>query len=117
MEPQRKETLNWEEFGKQLLWHEIVYHKNDISPFEITDDGMVGFFSILSNWPYGLRNFKRGTWKEVALALGVFNEYLISDGHDCNICPERKDCTAYFKDDPDQERCSGWIELKEKGLL
>lgn len=110
-----KDNINWQEFAEALLWRNIVHNKNEDSLYDI----------MLEDYPG--RNIKRGdiccwricsyidpfshkplTWKELALELGLFTEYLTSDGHDCHKCPEEKTCEAYFKYDPDQERCNGW---------
>jgi hypothetical protein len=50
------------------------------------------------------------TWKELALVLGFWKDHLTPDGHDCKICEDRETCHAFFKDDLDHERCSGWME-------
>lgn len=50
------------------------------------------------------------TWKELALALGFWKDNLTPDGHNCEICEDRETCHAFFKDDLDHERCSGWME-------
>jgi len=49
--------------------------------------------------------------RQLCLELGIWEDMLLSDGHNCKECPERKNCSAYFKDDPDQEQCSGWQKL------
>lgn len=129
----RKGDVDWKSFAERLLWRNIVYHKNEYSGYDlITDDvpewmkdkpedqiyprgdkpgEIVRDTRILSYW---IGPTKQLTWKELALELGLFEDILIPDGHDCYVCPERKDCTAYFKDDPDQERCSGWKEEYNK---
>ena len=112
-----KDNINWEEFGRALLWHLIVRHKNEDSgydillfdsPFTHNKAGDIGPWRLSS--VVGPYSYKPLTWKQLALELGEYEEYLIPDGHDCKICPERKKCHAYFKDDDDQERCSWWIE-------
>lgn len=115
----RKGEIQWENFARELLWHEIVYHKNEPSGYYIVDKDC-------GRYPKG--HIQKGlcvmsdihpscyhelTWKELALGLGLFEEYLIGDGHDCKICKSRETCHAYFKDDPDHECCNGW-EKEEK---
>ena len=119
-----KESIDWESFARQLLWHNIVFNKNADSGYDI----------MLEDGPEG-RNIKRGdigfwriqsylcpgthaalTCKGLAVALGLFEDILTPDGHDCKKCPERKKCKAYFKDDPDQERCYQWGEKHGKNL-
>ena len=43
----------------------------------------------------------------------IQNRHIKPDHHDCNICFRRERCNASFKNNKDQERCSGW--LKEHG--
>lgn len=104
-----KNNMDWKSFAESLLWHNIVYDKNGDSGWDIMEDeGEIGhwrFSSIITPGTY-----KPLTWKELALALGLYEEYLTPDGHDCKNCPERKDCMAYFKDDEDHERCHWWME-------
>lgn len=111
----KKDDINWEEWAKALLWRNIVYHKNEDSGYQQGDvSGDIGNYKIRSVIAESYHDL---TWKELALALGLFTEYLTPDGHDCKICPKRKGCRAYFKDDPDQERCSGWEDLQKQGLV
>lgn len=119
----RKDNVDWKEFAEALLWWNVVAHKNEDSYYDlIVSDkysngrgynvGDIGHFRICS---YYVGEFIPLTWKQLALALGLFEDHLIHDGHDCKICPKRDGCTAYFKDDPDHERCNGWEETtKEK---
>ena len=53
------------------------------------------------------------SWREFALELGLFEEFLLPDGHDCKKCPNRKNCIAYFKDDEKQATCDWWKKNKE----
>ena len=101
----RKGNIDWEQFAKELLWNRIVYDKNGDSGYEINTEHEVGRFSILA---YHTHPYKELTWKELALELGLWEEQLISDGHNCHECPERETCSALFKDDSDHEQCSGW---------
>jgi len=111
----KKGDVNWEEFGKGLLWHNIVYEKNADSGYDIMlENEEIGRWRFSSIVPPS--TYKPLTWKELALALGLFEEYLIPDGHDCKICSLRKDCLAYFKDDEDHERCYLWEGLMDKNL-
>jgi len=101
-----KDNINWEEFAKELLWDNIVFRKNDDSGYEQGDEtGDIGHYRYMS--AIG-ESFHPVTWKELALALGLFTDILTPDGHDCHKCPDEKDCIAYFKYDKDHERCNGW---------
>lgn len=117
-----RDKNDWESWVESLLWYNIVYHKNEYSGCDlIVNDAVagrgyrngdiVGDTRILS---YYIGDVKRLTWKELALALGFFKDHLTSDGHDCEKCEERETCRAFFKDDKDQERCSGWMEKHGK---
>lgn len=125
-----RDNIDWETLVAQLLWHQVVYHKNEYSGYDIITD-----YKVLPEWckdnpehayprgnkpgdivrdirflSYWIGPSRQLTWKELALALGFWKENLLPDYHDCSICSQRKDCKAYFKDDKDQERCSGWME-------
>jgi len=123
-----RENIDWETLTAQLLWHNIVYHKNEYSGYDIiTNDipswckdkpeeacqrgykpgDIIPDVRIFSYWIGPTRQL---TWKELALALGFWKENLLPDHHDCKICEQRKKCKAYFKDKEDQEKCSGWME-------
>ena len=117
----RKGDINWESFGQALLWRTILIEKNKDSGYDImTEDvpernmkkGDIGAWRILSY--IGPFSHKPLTWKELALELGLFEEFLTPDGHDCKKCPDRKNCHAYFKDDEDQERCNWWEQNMNK---
>jgi hypothetical protein len=99
-----KNDIDWKEFATELLWVKIVEDKNKDSGYDISESGEIG------RWRYSAIKvpYRRLTWKELALELGVLLEHLTPDGHDCKVCSQRKDCKASFKDDPDQERCNGW---------
>ena len=43
----------------------------------------------------------------------IQNRHIKPDHHDCTICFQRERCNVSFKNNKDQERCSGW--LKENG--
>lgn len=43
----------------------------------------------------------------------IQNRHIKTDYHDCTICFQRERCNVSFKNNKDQERCSGW--LKEHG--
>lgn len=114
----RKNEIDWKSFAKSLLWRIIVEHKNEYSGYDMMmvdgpegrniKKGDIGCFSIQSYLdPF---SYKRLTWKQLALEVGLFAEYLTNDGHDCKVCPNREKCQAYFKDNPDQERCRWWME-------
>lgn len=128
----RKDSMDvedWKEFATQLLWHNIVYSKNEYSGYDVVTDDHPSWAKELPNehlYPRGnkpgdimrdtgflsyyIGPVKKLSWKELALELGLFEDILTPDGHDCKNCPQRKDCLAYFKDDPDQERCRWWME-------
>jgi hypothetical protein len=107
----RKDDMDWKALAAQLLWFNIVYRKNEYSGYDVVLDSspreILRDTSFLS---YSVGPVKKLTWKELALELGLFEDILTPDGHDCKNCPQRKDCLAYFKDDPDQERCSWWMD-------
>lgn len=113
----RKDDVDWKNFAEALLWRNIVHNKNEDSLYDI----------MLEDYPD--RNIKKGdisswricsyvdpfshkplTWKELALELGLFKEYLTPDGHKCKGCPKENDCKAFFKYDEDHERCNWWSE-------
>jgi hypothetical protein len=125
-----RDNIDWETLAAQLLWHQVVYHKNEYSGYDIITDyktlpvwckdnpeyayprgnkpgDIVRDIRFLSYWIGPSRQL---TWKELALALDFWKENLLPDYHDCSICSQRKDCKAYFKDNKDQERCSGWMQ-------
>ena len=123
----RKDNMDWEELATVLLWMNIVHDKNGYSTYDVVTDGHPSWAKELPDEQLYPRGHKPGdivrdtdflsyyigpvkklSWKELALELGLFEDILTPDGHDCKSCPERKDCFAYFKDDPDQERCSWW---------
>lgn len=125
----RKDDMDWERLATTLLWMNIVHDKNEYSTFDIvTEDHPIWMKDLpdemkyprghrpgdivrdTSFLSYGIGPVKKLSWKELALELGLFEDILTPDGHDCKNCPERKDCHAFFKDDPDQERCSWWDE-------
>lgn len=107
--------LNWEEFAKELLWREIVYHKNEDSEYDVT----LGDKREIGRWRFSASPvpYKALTWKELALELGLFEEYLVNDGHDCHKCDNEKNCIAYFKYDKDHETCNYWQKAKRKKEL
>jgi len=102
-----KDNIDWKEFASYLLWCHIVDHKNEYSGLDVSKETKtIDSFSIMGRFvPH-----KHLSWKELALELGLFEEHLTPDGHDCTKCPDEKTCHAYFKYDKDQERCSGWKE-------
>lgn len=40
----------------------------------------------------------------------IQNRHIKPDHHDCTICFQRERCNVSFKNNKDQERCSGWLE-------
>lgn len=124
----RKDSVDWKEFATQLLWRNCVHDKNGYSGYDIITDTIPAWFkdkpekayqrgykpgdivrdtSILS---YYIGPTKKLSWKELALAIGLFEDHFIPDGHDCSKCKVADTCHAYFKDDPYQEVCSWWTE-------
>lgn len=111
----RKDNVDWQKFAESLLWHIIVYDKNADSGYDMMSNGEIGCFrfsSIID--PFSYRHL---TWKELALELGLFKEYLTPDGHKCKGCSKENDCTAFFKYDEDHERCNWWTENILKKIL
>ena len=115
-----QETINWKGWVEALLWHQYIFHEDEYSGYElvvkpaeycshIKAGDIVGDIRILS---YSIGETKRLTWRELALVLGLLKEYLLTDGHDCQKCPDYKKCKAYFKDDKKQLRCNGWTDDK-----
>ena len=113
-----REDIDWERWVEALLWHQIVYHKNEFSGYELVVNpaeyttsvkkgDIIGDTKFLS---YSIGETRRLTWKELALCLGFWKDSQLPDYHDCGACPLVDNCEAYFKWDEDQERCSGWIE-------
>lgn len=112
-----RDKANWEEWVSSLLWHQVIYHKNDFSGYELMVEpnqythckkgDIVGNTMILS---YSIGQTRRLTWKELALVLGFWKDALLPDYHKCDDCPLVDKCTAYFKWDEDHERCNGWME-------
>lgn len=115
-------------FTARLLWHNVVYHGNEYSGYDIITSEIPSWCKSNPEQAYQ-RGYKPGdivtdtrilsyyigptrqlTWKELTLALGFYKDILIPDHHDCNICFRRERCNASFKNNKDQERCSGWLE-------
>lgn len=123
-----RDNINWENLTAQLLWHNVVYHKNEYSGYDIITNELPSWCKDNPNQVYPRGNkpgdivrdirflsywigpSRQLTWKELTLALGFWKDILLHDHHDCSICSQRKDCKAYFKDNTDQERCSGWMQ-------
>ena len=115
-----KDKIDWKQLAMELIWHNLVYRKNVDSGYDImlvdvpgqAKKGDIGCFrissSILPNY------YKALTWKQLALELDLWTEYLTPDGHDCIKCPVSKTCTAYFKGEADHERCNWWSENMTK---
>jgi hypothetical protein len=109
----KKDDMDWKQFATQLLWHNIVYHKNEYSGYDVIINGEDRRISMDTGFlSYYVGAVEKLTWKGLALELGLFEDHLVPDGHDCKNCPHRKDCIAYFKDDPDHERCSWWEDYQ-----
>lgn len=113
-----QENIDWKTWTQALLWHQIVYHKNEFSGYELVVNpseyttsvkkgDIIGDSRFLS---YYIGETRKLSWKELALCLGLWKDAMLSDYHICGECPEEKTCHAYFKYDKDQERCSGWME-------
>ena len=120
------ENNDWKSFAGDLLWHNVVYHRDEYSGYDIIQNvHFKSFWNDVDNpYPrgnkpgdivrdvtflsYSIGPTRRLTWKELTLALGFYKDILLPDYHDCSRCEDHKKCKAYFKDDPKQERCSGW---------
>ena len=113
-----QENIDWKSWAEALLWHQIVYHKNEFSGYELVVNpseyttsvkkgDIIGDTRFLS---YYIGETRKLSWKELALCLGLWKDAILPDHHICGECPEEKTCHAYFKYDKDQERCSGWME-------
>lgn len=117
-----KDNINWKEFAEALLWDNIVSRKNEDSLYDIMMEdgpegrgikrGDIGRWRVCS-YLYPM-SYVHLTWKGLALALGIFEDRLTHDGHDCKKCPNKENCTAFFKNDEDHERCHWW-EVNVKG--
>lgn len=113
-----RENINWENFTSWILWHEVVYHGNEYSGYDIMVrplEQMGGYkkgdiVSDVRFMSYYVGDTRPLTWKELTLALGFWKDILLPDGHKCEECPGEKDCKATFKYDKEQERCSGWMK-------
>jgi hypothetical protein len=124
----RKGDVDWKQFATELLWRNCIHDKNGYSGYDlVTEPERYSLFSALDNpFPrgdkpgdivrdtsilsYWIGPVKRLSWKELALALGLFEDHFIPDGHDCKKCKCADTCHAYFKDDPDHEVCGWWKE-------
>ena len=126
----KQENIPWKEWVQALLWHNVVYHKNEYSGYDmvaktgpvrthwnpfgvdpyIRGDNVGDIVSDTSFLSYSIGPVRKLTWKELTLALGFWKDHLLSDGHDCEKCPCKNNCNAYFKYDKDQECCKWWID-------
>ena len=113
-----QENIDWKTWTQALLWHQIVYHKNEFSGYELVINpaeyttsvkkgDIIGDTRFLS---YYIGETRKLSWKELALCLGLWKDAMLPDHHKCEGCPDEEGCKAYFKYDEDQERCSGWIK-------
>lgn len=125
-----QEQIDWKSWTASLLWHNIVYHKNEYSGYDMvvkTNEKKGGFWGknpyprghnigdIVSDTrflSYSIGSIRKLTWKELALSLGFWKEQLLTDGHDCDKCPKNSSCNAFFKYDINQERCNVWKDEK-----
>lgn len=110
--------------AEDLLWRNIVSSKNEGSNYYKVDvdgygemdcpKGSVHRGFCMQSWIHPSA-YHELTWKELYMELDYpYANLLVSDGHNCKVCPERKNCRAGFKDDPEQEQCSGWKEEYNK---
>ena len=109
-----RDNINWEDLTAQLLWHNVVYHRNEYSGYDIIT-GEIPFWCKDKPEEACQRGYHPGdivrdirflsyyigptrqlSWKELTLALGFWKDILLPDHHNCNICSQRKDCKAYF---------------------
>ena len=126
-----RDKIDWENFTAKLLQHNVVYHSDEYSGYDIIISEILSWCKNNPEQTYQ-RGYKPGdivsdtrilsyyigptrqlTWKELTLALGFCKDIILPDHHDCNICFQREKCNASFKNNKDQERCSGW--MKEHG--
>lgn len=123
-----RDNFDFESLTGQLLWCHCVEHGDEYSGYDIIQNPSPKSFWVGMENPYPRGNkpgdivrditflsysigpTRRLSWKELTLALGFYKDCLLPDYHDCSKCEDYKKCKAYFKDDPKQERCSGWIK-------
>ncbi len=117
---------DFKNLASSLLWCHCVEHSDEYSGYDIIQNPPPKSFWVGIENPYPRGNrpgdiirditflsysigpTRRLSWKELTLALGLYKDCLLPDYHDCSRCEDHKKCKAYFKDDPKQERCSGW---------
>lgn len=122
-----RNNFDFESLVGQLLWCNTVSHSDEYSGYDIIQNPPHNsFWEEIEAYPrgnkpgdivrdvtflsYSIGPTRRLSWKELTLALGFYKDCLLPDYHDCSKCEDHKNCKAYFKDDPKQERCSGWIK-------
>lgn len=119
---------DFKNLAASLLWCHCVEHSDEYSGYDIIQNPPPKSFWVGMENPYPRGNrpgdivrditflsysigpTRRLSWKELTLTLGLYKDCLLPDYHDCSKCEDYKNCKAYFKDDPKQERCSGWIK-------
>jgi len=113
-----QDNIDFKNWVSALLWHQIVYHKNEFSGYELIinpAEYVSGYkkgdiISDTSFLSYYIGETRKLSWKELALVMGFWKDHMLPDHHNCGECPLEKKCNAYFKYDDDQERCNGWME-------
>ena len=113
-----QDNIDFKNWVAALLWHQIVYHKNEFSGYEL----IINPAEYVSNYKKGdiisdtrflsyyIGETRKLSWKELALVMGFWKDHMLPDHHVCGECPLENKCYAYFKYDDDQERCNGWME-------
>ena len=87
----RKGDVDWKQFATDLLWFNIVSHKNEYSGYDLVTSGdgsqpywrekkgdIVRDVRFRSSFAPPTKQL---TWKELALELGLFEDILTPDGH------------------------------------
>lgn len=72
----KRENIDWKKFAKDLLWDRISKGKDELSNWGMNRHLELLHFPSIHDDPV----YKRLTWKELALELGLFEEYLLKDG-------------------------------------
>lgn len=111
---------NWKQVTENLLWQNFVRSKHEPSGWCLIDSE--DEYTIARGYHkgdiiFGLScssiihptYYHELTWKDLMWHWGIHRDRIVSDTHDCSICPKNQECKAYFKGDIDHEQCSWWI--------